>query len=114
MAVAVPSAAAASAWGGGIGLIYWGFAFGLICALLFVCVYPLFVLTDLEADLINPIDACRKLNQMAKYEFGAQVGRPGLSLRQVVLLAVVAQAGGSPGAVGALGGNGRGSDRRHW
>lgn len=72
MAIAA-AAPAATAWGAGFGLAYWGAAFALICVLLFVCVYPLFVLTDLEADMINPIDACHKLNKMAKHEFVVQV-----------------------------------------
>jgi hypothetical protein len=57
-------------------LVYWGLAFGLACLLLFLAIYPLFVLTDLESDMINPTDACVKLNKLAKIDWVVQVCAP--------------------------------------
>lgn len=53
----------------GVNVFFWFICFSLICSLMFICVYSLFTLTDLEADALNPVDACRKLNRVAKYEF---------------------------------------------
>ena len=53
----------------GANVLFWWVAFALICGLMFITVYSLFTLTDLEADALNPVDACRKLNRVAKYEF---------------------------------------------
>ena len=58
----------------GINVLFWFICFTLICSLMFTCVYSLFTLTDLEADALNPVDACRKLNRAAKYEFYMLVG----------------------------------------
>ena len=69
-------AAAAANESTALGLLYWSLALALICGLMFVCVASLFALTDLETDALNPIDACRKLNTFAKYEFAMLVRRP--------------------------------------
>ena len=53
----------------GFNVLFWMIAFGLICGLMFTCLYSLFTLTDLESDMINPMDACQRLNKMTKYEF---------------------------------------------
>jgi len=76
METAAAEAAAAANESTALGLLYWSLALALICGLMFVCVASLFALTDLETDALNPIDACRKLNTFAKYEFAMLVRRP--------------------------------------
>ena len=57
----------------GFNVLFWGLAFVIVCALLFATVWSLFTLTDLESDLINPMDACQRLNKMTKLEFAMLV-----------------------------------------
>ena len=50
---------------GWLGLAYWLVIFAIICALLFLAMYCLFKLTDLEEDALNPYDASKQLNDGA-------------------------------------------------
>ena len=60
----------------GFNVLFWGVAFAIVCCLLFANLWSLFTLTDLEADMINPMDACRRLNKMTKLEFAMLVCTP--------------------------------------
>jgi hypothetical protein len=76
----------------GFNVLFWMIAFGLICGLMFTCLYSLFTLTDLESDMINPMDACQRLNKMTKYEFfmlvrGATPALPASSICSSILSA---------------------------
>jgi hypothetical protein len=58
------SAAAGVGW---LTLLFWVVVFALVCALLFVAIFSLFTLTDLNEDNLNPNDACKKLNSGASH-----------------------------------------------
>lgn len=50
---------------GWLDLFFWVLVFGMVCTLLFLSMYCLFILTDLEEDNLNPVDAAAKLNGSA-------------------------------------------------
>lgn len=60
----------------GFTVLFWLIGFGLVCGLIFATMWSLFTLTDLETDHVNPMDACRRLNKMAKLEFTTLVRAP--------------------------------------
>eukprot|EP00741_Cyanophora_paradoxa_P000512 tig00000405_g499.t1 len=53
-------------------LLLWLFLFLLTAAALFVTIFGLISLSDLENDYINPVDLSERLNQLVMPEYGGQ------------------------------------------